>query len=362
MQVTVDAAGNVRGLYAGRQPDQPRLIIGSHIDTVPAAGAFDGVLGVVLGIALIEALDGRRLSFGIEVVALSEEEGVRFGIPFLGSRALIGTLDSALLDRRDKNGISIAQVIRDFGLDPDCVPMAALNGNVFGYLEFHIEQGPVLDSLHLPLGVVEAIVGQSRMEVRFRGKANHAGTTPMNLRQDALSGAAEWIGLVEHEALGTPGMVATVGQVEALPGAGNVIPGEVLASLDVRHANNEVRVRAVAQILKAAREVAGRRRLTVEYETRLDQNAVAFDPGLVASMERAVEAGGWPVHRMVSGAGHDAMVLAAKVPVAMLFVRSPGGISHHPDESVHPADVEAALETGLRFLEDLDASRTLQTV
>ena len=358
MQVELDAAGNLRGRYTGCQPGAPVLLIGSHIDTVPGAGAFDGVLGVVIGIALVAALDGRRLRFGIEVVAFSEEEGVRFGVPFLGSRALVGSLDAALLDRRDKDGKTVAQAIRDFGLDPSWIPLAAMRGDVLGYLEFHIEQGPVLDSLDLPLGVVEAIAGQSRLEVRFSGRANHAGTTPMRLRQDALTGAAEWIGLVEREALATPGLVATVGEIEARPGAGNVIAGEVRASLDVRHSDDEVRLRSTGNLVNAAREVAARRALTVNCETRLDQPAVACDRGMVSLLESAVERAGYPVHRIVSGAGHDAMILAEKTPVAMLFLRSPGGISHHPDESVLAKDVDAALLTGLRFLEALAERRT----
>ena len=354
MLVEVDAAGNLRGTHTGSQPDAPRLLIGSHVDTVPGAGAFDGVLGVVIAIALVDALAGRRLRFGIEVIAFSDEEGVRFGVPFLGSRALAGTFDPSLLERRDKDGKTVAQVIREFGLDPSSIPQAAVRGDVLGYLEFHIEQGPVLESIHLPLGVVETIVGQSRVEVRFIGQANHAGTTPMQHRKDALAGAAEWMGLIEREALSSPGMVATVGQIEARPGAPNVIPGEARMSLDVRHASDDMRSSAVARMLASAREVAERRGLTVECETRLNQAAVACDGDLVRLVERAVQTAGYPVYRMASGAGHDAMVLAAKMPVAMLFLRSPGGISHSPAESVLVEDVEAALRTGLRFLEELD--------
>ena len=353
MQVELDAAGNLRGLYPGLEPEAPHLLIGSHVDTVPGAGAFDGVLGVVIAIALVEALQGRRLRCGIEVAAFSEEEGVRFGVPFLGSRALIGTLDSALLARCDQNGRAVVDAIRDFGLDPDYLPSAILKGDLRGYLEFHIEQGPVLDNLDLPLGLVEAIAGQSRLELRFDGHANHAGTTPMPMRKDALAGAAEWISLVEQEALATPGLVATVGKFEVLPGAGNVIPGEVRASLDVRHANDDSRRSAVERLVNAAQEIAARRNLTIDYSTRLDQSAVACDLDLVAQLERGVVAAGYPVHRMVSGAGHDAMILAQRMPMAMLFLRSPGGISHHPDESVLPDDVEAALQTGLSFLENL---------
>jgi allantoate deiminase len=354
MAVSVDAAGNLRGFYKGIHPNAPRLLIGSHLDTVPCAGAFDGVLGVVLGIAVVESLNGRRLPFAIEIAGFSEEEGVRFSVPFIGSRALIGTVDAALLEKKDARGVSVAQAIRDFGLDPSRMSEAILKGPVLGYLEFHIEQGPVLDELGLPLGVVEAIVGQTQARVSFRGRANHAGTTPMHLRHDAGAAVAEWILAVEREARATPGLVATVGQVETLPGASNVIAGEARASLDVRHASDAQRTASVDRILSAAKNIAERRGLKFECSARQDQQTVACDPNLVLTMEKAVERAGFPVQRMASGAGHDAMTLAQKVPVAMLFLRSPGGISHHPDERVLSEDVAAALQTGLHFLEQLE--------
>ena len=354
MAVSVDAAGNLRGFYKGIHPNAPRLLIGSHLDTVPCAGAFDGVLGVVLGIAVVESLNGRRLPFAIEIAGFSEEEGVRFSVPFIGSRALVGSVDGALLEKKDARGVSVAQAIRDFGLDPSRMSEAILKGPVLGYLEFHIEQGPVLDELGLPLGVVEAIVGQTQARVSFRGRANHAGTTPMHLRHDAVAAVAEWILAVEREARATPGLVATVGQVETLPGASNVIAGEARASLDVRHASDAQRTASVDRILSAAKNIAERRGLKFECSARQDQQTVACDPNLVLTMEKAVERAGFPVQRMASGAGHDAMTLAQKVPVAMLFLRSPGGISHHPDERVLSEDVAAALQTGLHFLEQLE--------
>jgi allantoate deiminase len=354
MSVSADSAGNLRGFYEGIHPNAPRLLIGSHLDTVPCAGAFDGVLGVVLGIAVVESLNGRRLPFAIEIAGFSEEEGVRFGVPFIGSRALVGSVDGALLEKKDALGVSVAQAIRDFGLDPSRMSEAILRGPALGYLEFHIEQGPVLDELGLPLGVVEAIVGQTQARVSFRGRANHAGTTPMHLRHDAVAALAEWILAVEREARATPGLVATVGQVETLTGASNVIAGEARASLDVRHASDAQRTAAVDRILSAAKDIAERRGLKFECSARQDQQTVACDPNLVVAMEKAVERAGFPVQRMTSGAGHDAMILAQKVPVAMLFLRSPGGISHHPDERVLSEDVAAALQTGLHFLEQLE--------
>jgi allantoate deiminase len=330
MVTRVDAVGNLRGVYG----EGPRLMIASHLDTVPNAGAFDGILGVMIAIALVE----RRPPCAVEVAAFSEEEGVRFGVPFIGSRALVG---SPVMDE------CVLAAIREYGLDPAVIPEAVLDHEVKGYLEFHIEQGPVLDSLGLPLGVVEAIAGASRWDVRFEGQSNHAGTTPMSQRHDALACAAVWIGMVEHVALTEPGLVATVGTIQAEPGAGNVIPGVVRASLDVRHAQDEVRTRALNILLAGAEQIAGQRGLTMEGRLRLEQPAAALHFEMV---ERAVESAGYPVHRMVSGAGHDAMILAQRLPASMLFLRSPGGISHHPDESVLAEDVDAALAVGAALL------------
>jgi len=351
MSVSVDAAGNLRGLYPARTPAARRVIIASHLDTVPHAGAFDGILGVVLGIALVDSLTSLRMPFAIEVVGFSEEEGVRFGVPFIGSRALAGTVDNALLSQRDAQGTSVAGAIRSFGLDPARLPEAKLSENTLGYLEFHIEQGPVLESLNYPLGVVDTIVGQSRLHVTFTGKAGHAGTTSMVLRRDAVAGAAEWIALVESVAKATPGMVATVGQLQIEPNAVNVVPGKARASLDVRHARDEVRHQTVERLLNCAKQIGEKRGLGFEWQQHLDQPAVAMDSGLVDRMAQAVKTAGYPVHRMSSGAGHDAMILAPKIPAVMLFLRSPGGISHHPDENVGVQDVTAALNAGMHFLE-----------
>jgi allantoate deiminase len=290
MTVDVDHAGNLRGCYPAAHPRAPRLFIGSHLDTVPRAGAFDGILGVVLGVALVELLGGRRMTFGIEVVGFSEEEGVRFGIPFIGSRALVGDVDDGLLAR------GVGDAIAAFGLDPARIKEAQVGPGALGYIEFHIEQGPVLDSLNLPLGVVEAIVGQSRGDMIFEGGANHAGTTPMKLRRDALAGASEWIGVVESEARAASGLVATVGRLDVSPGADNVIAGTVLASLDVRHADDAVRRELVNRLVDWAEQIAARRGLTVRWEPRIDQPGVAMDPALMDLFP--------PAHRMTSGAGH----------------------------------------------------------
>ena len=357
MTVSVDAVGNLRGIYPGASPRAPRILIGSHLDSVPNAGAFDGILGVVIAIGLVESLDGQKLPFGIEVVGFSEEEGVRFGVPFIGSRALVGRVDEELLRRKDANGISIRKAIQDFGLNPNEISRAVLSDDCLGYFEFHIEQGPVLESLGRPLGVVEAIVGQNRLEFVFSGQANHAGTTPMNLRHDALAAAAEWIVAVETLAQRAPGLVATVGFVEAKPGATNVITGAARATLDIRHASDRVRTESLDELIRQAESIAARRGLTVTWKTLLAQNAVAMDPFMTEQIEKAVQKSGCEPHRMASGAGHDAMILAEKVPAAMIFFRSPGGISHDPSESVHLDDVAKALECGRHLLMQLAASR-----
>jgi allantoate deiminase len=356
MSVRVDAVGNIHGIYPAKVSSKPsptaRLFIGSHLDTVPNAGAFDGVLGVVLAVALVEMLDERRFPFGIEVVGFSDEEGVRFGVPFIGSRVLAGTFVRDVLARRDDHHHTMEQVIRDFGLDPQRIETERAT-DAIGYLEFHIEQGPVLDNLNLPLAVVETIVGQSRVDVTFSGMAGHAGTTPMKVRRDALACAAVWISEVEREANITAGLVATVGRIEVEPGAVNVVPGRCRLSLDARHPDDTVRKATVARLEKAAHDIAARRGLLTGWEQRLDQESVPMDAAMASILDRALEQTGFPAHRMSSGAGHDAMILAERMPVGMLFLRCANGISHHPDESVRVEDVAAALDAGRQFLEEM---------
>ncbi len=321
LEVSIDAVGNIRGT---RGPAAGRLIIGSHLDTVPNAGAFDGILGVVLGIGLAGVTKGP-----LAVVGFSEEEGVKFGVPFIGSRALTGTVQPLLeADAR------IGESIREFGLDPSRVDDAFMPGA--GYLEIHIEQGPVLEHHNVPLGIVDSVAGQSRWEVVFSGVANHAGTTPMELRRDALVQAARWILEVDGKARFTDGLVATVGRCEVEPGAGNVIPGRVKASLDVRHKDDAVRRKAVDLLVNH-----------LDSTRLMDVDAVAMDPSMIDLLTRAAPT----AFHLTSGAGHDAMVMAQAMPAAMLFVRSPGGVSHHPDEAVLLDDVESALQCAKKFVE-----------
>ena len=353
MQTRTDAAGNVRGVLAGGLPNAGSFVIASHLDTVPNAGAFDGPLGVLAGVSLAQEIGKGTLPFALEVIGFSEEEGVRFGVPCLGSRALSNGLSEDLLDTPDRNGVSVREAMRLYGL-----PLEMASGDLeeaLGYLEFHIEQGPQLDDEGLPVAVVETIAGQSRFQLTFKGKANHAGTTPMGLRHDALCAAASTIVAVEEYAKQTGGLVATVGSIHAEPNAGNVIPGEVSMSLDVRSASESTRADAAQHLLSVAHGAAKVRGVSLQVEQRTSQATVPMDPALLRLLENSVEANSATVRRIASGAGHDAMIVAPHLPAAMLFLRSPGGVSHHPDESVHTEDVALALRVGYTFLHTLAA-------
>jgi allantoate deiminase len=354
----VDAAGNMIGRYPGNRAGAPVLVIGSHLDTVPDAGKYDGVLGVLLGVAAVQALGGRRLPFGVDVMAFSEEEGVRYRVPFLGSMAVCGRFDRRLLERRDAGGVAMSEAFRDFGLDPSRIAEAAYpGGRMLGYLEAHIEQGPVLEALRAPVGVVEAIAGQSRIWAEVRGRAGHAGTLPMQGRLDALTAAAELVLEVERLARRVEGLRATVGTLTVEPGAVNVVPGAARLSIDLRHARDEVRTAALAELKGRALVLAARRGVEFRVVQEAHQLAVTADPVLSDLLGEAVSASGHVPHRLVSGAGHDAAVMAVAAPIAMLFLRSPGGVSHHPDESVVPEDVVVALDVLVRYL-DLLAGRS----
>jgi allantoate deiminase len=323
----------------------------SHIDTVPNAGAFDGPLGVLLGLAAIEEIKATPLPFHIELIAFSEEEGVRFSFPFLSSLAVVGQLTEEHLAKTDRDGVSIAEAIRNFGLDPTRIPETCpLPAKAFAAVEVHIEQGPVLEKDEASVAVVETIVGQSRFQLTFDGQANHAGTTPMSLRHDALVAAAQWIVEVERYAAGYKQLVATVGRIEAYPGAMNIVPGKVVVTLDVRHPRDESRHAAVAHLLTKAESAGALRGVKVTAKLQSEQKAVPLDHNLTTKLHQAAERAGFDAQAMFSGAGHDAMILAPHVPTTMLFLRSPGGLSHHPDETVREEDVEAALATILNLL------------
>jgi len=351
LEARTDDSGSLRAVRRSAHPNAPTFLLFSHIDTVPDAGAFDGPLGVILALAAVEELHETPLPFNIEIIAFAEEEGARFSFPFLSSLAATGQLTPEHLARTDVNGISIAQAIRDFGLNPDRIAETCpLPANTFAALEVHIEQGPVLEADDASLAVVEAIVGQSRFQLTFEGQANHAGTTPMSLRHDALTAAAQWIVEVERYASSYTQLVATVGHVDAFPGASNIVPGKVHVTLDVRHPRDESRHAAVAHLLTKAEAAGALRGVTVHARLQSEQKAVPMDHALVRHLHDAAGRAGFATQSMFSGAGHDAMIIGPHVPTAMLFVRSPGGLSHHPNEAVREQDVEAALATVLNLL------------
>lgn len=357
MHCRMDAAGNLIGRWEGEgRTTAPVLMIGSHLDTVPNGGRYDGILGVLLAVALVKALGqcSQRLPFAIEIVGFSEEEGVRYAVPYLGSSAMTGVLDKSLLDRRDGEGITLAEALHAFGGLPESLDTAAIDAaGVVAFLEPHIEQGPVLQEKGLALGCVSAIAGQTRLEVRFEGAAGHAGTTPMHLRRDAVTASAEWILDVERAGRATSGMVATVGVVEVTPNVANVIPGEARLRLDLRHAEDAVREKAIEELLQRGREIAARRRLSFEWTTRSVQKATAMDNALTAVLQQSLEDAGVHPLKLTSGAGHDSAVMAAHVPTAMLFIRCRDGVSHHPDESVEVGDVALALTAMWHFVQRL---------
>lgn len=352
LAVRVDGIGNLRGV---EPPDgRPLLLLSSHLDTVREAGRFDGPLGVLAALETVEAAPAAR-PYRLGVVGFSDEEGVRFGTSYLGSDVLAGNpFDAARLALTDANGITLAQAIRDFGGNPDALLDdrldAAAEGGLVGYVEVHIEQGPVLEAAGLPVGVVSAIQGQSRFLFRFEGQAGHAGTVPMLLRRDALVAAAEFITTVETCAVENDGLVATVGSLDVRPGAGNVIPGSVAGTLDVRSPNDAHRLAAAAGLHANAQRIAAEREMRLDWHSVQENPATPCDPALRARFAEAIAAAGFPVRGLPSGAGHDAVALAMRLPVAMLFVRCKDGLSHHPQESITIHDAAAALKVMDKFL------------
>ena len=366
MTVRQDPVGNLIGRYVARGPkskvQSPKskrteeskiLLLGSHLDTVRNAGRFDGALGVVLAIACVAEFNRRRLRlpFTLEVIGFADEEGVRYQSAWLGSRAVAGALTRADLRRKDAAGITMADAIRGFGGKPDQLGRARYEPRrLLGYFEAHIEQGPVLERNRLPVGIVNAIAGQSRFRLTFSGRAGHAGTTPMLLRRDALCAAAQFILNAERYARETPGLVATVGELSAAPNASNVIPGEVTLTLEVRHQQDAVRRVAGERLEKAASQIGRARGVRVSAERVQQIPSVPCDPSLSAVLQRAVEKHQSRILRLPSGAGHDAAVMARIAPVAMLFIRCQGGVSHHPGESVSLGDVGVALRVMQDFV------------
>jgi allantoate deiminase len=350
----LDDIGNVVGRYEGTTPQAPCLMLGSHLDTVRDAGKYDGMLGVVAAIDCVHALNARgaRFPFAVEVVGFADEEGVRFGSTLLGSRALAGTLDPGMLESRDAAGVSMREALSRFGLDPEKVGCAARRrGDVLAYAELHIEQGPALETEGLPVGVVTEISGASRYAVDIEGLAGHAGTVPMHLRRDALAAAAECVLAVESRCGQVPGLVGTVGRIEAAPGATNVIPGMVRFTIDLRASRDEDRRAAAADVEAAIASICERRKVTVRLRKTHDGRTAACAGWLQDQIGEAIAAEGLPVRRLPSGAGHDGVAIAGLADIGMLFVRCAGGISHNPLEAITVEDAAVSARVFLRFIE-----------
>ena len=340
-----DQAGNLWGRYECLDPDAPRFIMGSHLDTVPNGGQYDGMLGVITPISLVHILRGTRtpLPFHLDIVGFGDEEGTRFGSTLLGSKALSGRWPQEWASLKDENGITLPEAMKAFGLEFSEVNQAAITDSaVLGYLELHIEQGPVLERERLPVGVVTAISGARRFEFRLTGMAGHAGTVPMNMRQDTLAAASEMILAVESSAR-EHDLVATVGKIENRPNGVNVISGATRFTLDIRSENDAHRDAVLEQIVHRLRSIADKRGITLDIEQTHIASAVQCDHRLQSILKTAISECGIPPYSLPSGAGHDAMAMASICPVAMMFLRCDKGISHHPAEAIKEEDVAVAL-------------------
>jgi len=358
MTASFDPLGNVVGRYEASDRNAPVVITGSHLDSVRNAGKYDGLFGIITAIACVKDLHarGKRLPYTLEVVAFGDEEGVRFGTTLIGSNAMAGSFDPAWLDRDDDTGVTMRDALSEFGGDPDRWREVDRRGkNVVAYVESHIEQGPVLLNEGLPVGVVTAIAGVSRLRVKVTGLAGHAGTVPMGVRQDALTAASEMVLAVERYCSEHRGLVGTVGKLGVLPGAINVIPQDVELTVDVRSGDNALRGSTVAVLARTFDGIARRRNVKVETTSFFEADAAPCDATLHGKLGEAIAAHGIPLRALPSGAGHDAMVFPPVCPMAMLFVRcGNNGISHHPEETMTAEDAEIATSVLLHFFEHFD--------
>jgi len=355
MTVRQDAIGNLIGHFPGKFPGGKKLLLGSHLDSVRNAGKFDGPLGVVIAIACVEQLRA-RLPFSIEVVAFADEEGLRYQTPYLGSRAIAGSFDLRDLERSDVSEVTMRDAINNFGGDAAQIESCRIDPNsLIGYAEVHIEQGPLLQERGHAVGIVSAIAGQTRARIEIRGAAGHAGTVPMALRKDALCAAAEFVLAVEKIGREISGLVATVGKIEIAPNASNVIPGEVILTLDLRHQDDAVREAARNSLHQTLMEIGERRGVRAEFQLVQETASSPCSPELSALLRSAAAKNQPEVITLASGAGHDAAVMAGITPVAMLFVRCKDGVSHHPDESVFAADIGVAISVLSDFISLLGA-------
>jgi len=354
LDISEDALGTVRGRLDGPK----RLLIGSHIDTVIDAGKYDGNFGVIAGILAAEhfARAGTRLSFGVDVLAFGDEEGSRFPVTLTSSKACAGIFRAETLQLADRDGVTFAKAIKAYGKSPDAIPHAAYKaGEAAAYVEVHIEQGPVLEARHQPLGVVTAINGAAHLRVEFIGEAGHAGTVPMSMRRDALAGAAEAMLLGERLARENSGeVVATVGHVAVAPGATNVIPGNVTIIFDIRAGSETTRATLMETLKDGLREIAERRHLGLTVMTPRQVGTTPCHPAIQDQLAEAIRALGAEPLRLGSGAGHDGQAMASLCPIGMLFVRCRGGISHNPLEYASPRDLGFAVAALIGFIERFD--------
>ena len=353
LEPSLDASGNLVGRNPRAIAGEKTLILGSHQDTVTEGGKYDGMLGVALPLVALQALKEQdvELPYGVEVVAFGDEEGTRFQSTLIGSRALAGTLDDESLAARDAEGISVAEAIQAFGGEPEAIPdLARRPEQVLGFVEVHIEQGPVLESREHAVGVVTALTGIERQRVSVTGKAGHAGTTPMAGRRDALVGAAEMVVEADRLLQATDNFVGVVGKLEVRPNAVNVIPSEVTFTLELRSPDAETRARGREEILSAFRRLAEARGLEVAIERTYAAEAVACAEWLIEALEEACDGAGEPAERMFSGAGHDGLAMHDLTDIGMLFVRCRDGLSHHPDEAITAEDAERATRVMMQFL------------
>jgi allantoate deiminase len=354
-EVTVDGWGNLIGHLPGPSPAAPTLLIGSHLDTVRNAGKFDGPLGVLIALECIYALSELKFlpPFHLDILGFSDEEGTRFHTAYLGSKALTGLIEPKDLDLRDAQGIRLGDAVASFqGVDSLALPRPRYRPDqLLGYLEVHIEQGPVLQDLDQPLGIVDAIAAQNRYVFTFAGCAGHAGTTPMNLRHDALAGAAEFVLAVEALGRRVPGLVATVGQLQVGPDVSNVIPDKVRLSVDIRHAELRLLEESCSQLADTSQKIASQRGLEVNSSLIQATQPVACAPRLIRLWDRVLDRGYQPPPHLISGAGHDGVILSQLTEVSMLFVRCKDGLSHHPAEETTPTDAAAAIAALVEFLQ-----------
>ncbi|PSW22296.1 allantoate amidohydrolase [Photobacterium sanctipauli] len=347
MQVRLDNAANLIGRYQSSNPNAKTLIFGSHQDTVPNGGKYDGILGVILPIALIHHFHQKEieLPFHIDVIAFSDEEGTRFQSTLLGSKAIAGTFDPAVLEAQDINGISMRDALTSFGCKPELIHHDAYDkASVIGFVELHIEQGPQLEQANLPVGIVTAITGIERHTLSITGKAGHAGTVPMNLRQDALVGASQIIHMFDQLCKREDDLVGVVGKITNLPNGVNVIPQQTDITIELRSPNDESRIAARQELLENIEKLLTQYNLTYKHKQTYEQPAVTCSNSLSSALTEAVSLAGIKPTHLFSGAGHDGLAVCELTDIAMLFMRCTDGISHHPDEAILREDLMAAAE------------------